>query len=110
MVDAEGWRMAAEPVWQPNYVDLGDERSIRFGAQCVVCDARYATPGEFINQLLIRDAIPDSELQHEIQDAKRYMFREFGSAYSGMLVMCYRCQRPACPDCWDDDNKMCGAC
>ncbi|MGZ6387997.1 MAG: hypothetical protein ACXWQZ_01905 [Ktedonobacterales bacterium] len=102
--------MAAEPVWQPNYVDLGDELSIRFGAQCVVCDARYATPGESINQLLIREVIPDSELQQETQNAKRYIFREFDSAYSGMLVICYRCRRPACPDCWDDDNKMCGEC
>lgn len=102
--------MAAEPVWQSNYVDLCDERSIRFGAQCVICDARYATSGESLDQLLVREAIPDSELQQEIKNAQRYIFTEFDSAYNGMLVRCYRCQRPACPDCWDDDNQMCGEC
>lgn len=102
--------MAAEPVWQPNYVDLCDERSIRFGAQCVICDARYATPVESLDNLLVRDAIPADELPKEIENAKRYIFNDFSNAYNGMLVTCYRCQRPACPDCWDDDNQMCGEC
>lgn len=32
------------------------------------------------------------------------------SAFLSMCHFCFRCRRPACPDCWDEVHGICGAC
>lgn len=32
------------------------------------------------------------------------------SAFMSMCHFCFRCRRPACPDCWDYIHGICGAC
>lgn len=101
--------MASQPVWQPNYVDLGDDRTFRFGAECVVCHARYETP------LTRLPTGPDAELDdapgpEEVQARKRAAFVAFAAAYYELGITCPQCQHVACPECWDADHGLCGAC
>lgn len=100
----------SEPVWQSNYVDLCDQSTIRFGAECVICGARYVTPTETIAPELVASAIPGSALEQEIGDLKFQRFAEFDTAFRELSITCFRCGRAACPDCWDDDNRMCAEC
>ena len=100
----------SEPVWQSNYVDLCEESSVRFGAECVICAARYTTPIETIAPELVASAIPGSGVAQEIADLKYQRFTEFDAAFRELSITCYRCGRAACPDCWDDDNRMCAEC
>ncbi|MGH2514361.1 MAG: hypothetical protein ACRDHP_01770 [Ktedonobacterales bacterium] len=100
----------SQPVWQPNYVDLCEENSIRFGAECAICGARYATSNETIARELVASAAPGSALAQEIADLKYERFAEFEGAFRELSITCYRCGRAACPDCWDDDNRMCAEC
>ena len=32
------------------------------------------------------------------------------SAFMSMCHFCFRCRRPACPECWDELHGVCGAC
>lgn len=32
------------------------------------------------------------------------------SAFMGMCHFCFRCRRPACPECWDDVHGICAEC
>ncbi|HEV2458966.1 MAG TPA: hypothetical protein VGS80_11420 [Ktedonobacterales bacterium] len=94
--------MADDPVWQPNYVDLSDDSIVRFGGECVVCGARYTTPGEPRTTPPRVDGGPDQ--------AMIAAFRLFDAAFHELQPTCFRCQRAACPDCWDDDHRMCAQC
>ena len=99
--------MALEPVWQPNYADLCDDSSIQFGMQCVVCGARYSS----LRAPLVRTAVPGAAASsREIAEEKLAKFREFDAACRELDLHCFRCQRVACPDCWDEDNGMCSEC
>lgn len=100
----------SQPNWQSNYVDLCEESSVRFGAECAICGARYATPVETIARELVATAAPGSALAQEIADLKYERFAEFDAAFRELSITCYRCGRAACPDCWDDDNRMCAEC
>ncbi|HLJ81020.1 MAG TPA: hypothetical protein VKT52_06000, partial [Ktedonobacterales bacterium] len=100
----------SQPVWQSNYVDLCEESTVRFGAACVICGARYATPVEAIARELVLSAAPGSALAQELADLKYQRFTEFDGAFRELSITCYRCGRAACPDCWDDDNRMCAEC
>jgi hypothetical protein len=102
--------MALDPMWQSNYVDLSDERTLRFGGWCIVCGARYVAPDEPLDPALPHAPPPGSAGARAIEEAKFRAFVEFDAAFREMTVECYRCERPACPDCWDEDNRMCGAC
>jgi hypothetical protein len=53
---------------------------------------------------------PGTAVAHAIEEAKYRAFVEFDAAFREITVECYRCERSACPDCWDEDNRMCGAC
>jgi len=101
--------MALEPAWQPNYVDLSDDRVVRFGARCVVCGARFVTADMQIPPGALA-APPDSPQARALDEQKYRFFVEFASAFRELAIECFRCERTACPDCWDDDNGMCGAC
>jgi hypothetical protein len=94
--------MADDPVWQPNYVDLSDDRIVRFGGECVVCGARYATPGQPRTTPPRVDGGPD--------EAMIAAFRLFDASFHELQMTCFRCQRAACPDCWDEDHRMCAQC
>jgi hypothetical protein len=102
--------MAAGPVWQSNYVDLCDDRTARFGAECVVCGARYATAPEPLVAAVPANREPDPMAARQIEEQKYRLFSEFDQAFRSITITCYRCGRPACPDCWDVDKQMCGAC
>ena len=102
--------MAEEPVWQPNYTDMSDDRSVRFGAECVVCHARYASAPQPLEVTLLPGEEPDAAARKAIDDQKYDHFRDFDAAFRSIVIFCYRCGRPACPDCWDVDKQMCGAC
>jgi hypothetical protein len=101
--------MALEPAWQRNYVDLSDDRVIRFGARCVVCGARFVTADMQIPPGALA-AAPDSPQARALDEQKYRFFVEFDGAFRELAIECFRCERTACPDCWDDDNGMCGAC
>lgn len=102
--------MAEEPVWQPNYLDMSDDRNIRFGGECVVCQARYATLPRPLAVALPDEGETDAATRKELDDQKYEYFRAFDAAFRSIVIYCYRCNRPACPDCWDDDKQMCGSC
>lgn len=58
---------------------------------CVICQAEY-TPSRWYMHLLQG---PPVALE---------------SAFMSMCHFCFRCRRPACPECWDDVNGVCGEC
>lgn len=86
---------------RPRQVDLSNERGIRYGAQCVICSARYATP--------LQPLAPDTSEQ-ELREARDEVRTAFTAAWRELEIACYRCGRPACPLCWDADNRMCAEC
>ena len=100
----------SEPTWQPNYVDLSEGDTMRLGAECVVCGARYVTPPHALDPLLVTAALPGSSLERDLSELRFQFFRSFDAAFRDICIRCYRCDRSACPDCWDEDNRMCGEC
>ena len=58
---------------------------------CVICQAVYA-PSRLHEYLLLS---PPVALE---------------SAFMSMCHFCFRCRRPACPQCWDDAHGVCGDC
>jgi hypothetical protein len=91
--------MSGEPR-QPGYVDLSDEQAVRFGGECGICSARYATQGVSIRGV---GGGPLREL-------RKSALTQFDSAWRDLQVRCNRCGRGACPECWDVDNRMCAEC
>ena len=91
--------MAQEPMWQPQYLDLSDEQGIRFGAQCVICSARYAMP--------LEAALAPGGHGASLQAAKRSVLAQFEEVWHGLQVRCLGCGRSACPECWDASNNLC---
>jgi hypothetical protein len=96
--------------WQPNYEDLSEPGTMCLGARCVICGARYMTPIETLDPQLVALALPGSPMQQEIADLRYRFFEEFDAAYREISINCFRCGRTACPDCWDEDHRMCGEC
>jgi hypothetical protein len=58
---------------------------------CVICEAVYA-PAQTYEYLAQTSAIA------------------LESALMSMSHFCFRCRRPACPQCWDEIHGICGAC
>lgn len=102
--------MSVGPVWQANYADLCDDRYVRFGAECVVCHARYMTVPVPLAVPIPADREPDPTTIQALDEQKYEMFNAFDTAFRSITILCYRCGQPACPDCWDVDKQMCGAC
>ncbi|HEV7129029.1 MAG TPA: hypothetical protein VGN32_16475 [Ktedonobacterales bacterium] len=98
----------AEPVWQENYVDLGDDGSIRFGGECLICQARYATNAEAVGSAA--PGAPEGVSAQAFEEQKFTAFSDFDAAFRSLLIPCFRCGKLACPECWDVDKQMCGAC
>jgi hypothetical protein len=102
--------MGAAPEWQANYVDLCDDRTLSFGAECVVCQARYVSATVPLLAAMSFDGRPDPQTEGAISDQKLRVFTEFDQDYRSILLACTRCGMPSCPDCWDVDRQVCGAC
>ena len=102
--------MAPEPTWQPNYVDLSDDRTVRLGGQCLVCGARYESPVARLDLDPAFGFAMQGSLEQELGDLKYRTFTEFDAAYNEITFDCPQCGRHACIDCWDADHRMCGAC
>lgn len=102
--------MPATPAWQPYYADLCDDRAVRFGLECPICGARYATPGVPIQNARAAMQTLDNPFPPSIEEVKLAAFAEFDASVRELLIECFRCQRHACPGCWDHDNRMCGEC
>lgn len=102
--------MAAEPTWQPNYVDLSDDRTFRLGGQCLVCGARYESPVARLDLDPAFGFAMRGALEQELGELKFRTFADFDAAYKEITYDCPRCGRHACVDCWDTDHGMCGAC
>jgi hypothetical protein len=58
---------------------------------CVICQAVYSPSRRYEHLLLA----PPIALE---------------SAFMGMCHFCFRCRRPACPQCWDDVHGICAQC
>lgn len=99
--------MDAPRGWQPNYTDMGDDRTIRFAGRCVVCDARYAS---LLMRLPSGKVVGDAITPDVFQEAREATFAAFDAAFRELGKACPRCKRSACPDCWDGDQTLCGAC
>src|SRR5258708_14901730 len=84
--------MAQEP---PQYIDLSDAQHARFGVQCPICAARYATP-------------PMAGARTE--GARRAALEACDTSWRELQLICPYCERPACPACWDSGFRMCIAC
>jgi hypothetical protein len=102
--------MGAAPEWQANYVDLCDDRTLSFGAECVVCQARYVSATVPLGAGLPFDGPPDTDAMRAVNEQKLRVFTEFDQDYRSILLTCARCGMPSCPDCWDVDRQLCGAC
>lgn len=105
-----GEAMAGGPEWQANYADLCDDRYVRFGAECAVCHARYMTVPVPLVAPIPADYDPDPATVQALDEQKYELFHEFDAAFRNITIHCFRCGQPACPDCWDVDKQMCGAC
>jgi hypothetical protein len=64
---------------------------IRRTVTCVICNAVYA-PSQGYEYLSLTSSIA------------------LESALMSMSHFCFRCRRPACPQCWDEIHGVCGAC
>src|SRR5579884_3100665 len=93
--------MAQGPAGQFRYVDLSNERGVRFGGQCPICGARYATPLQ---------PQPAGTPPSEVEAARREVFDLFITAWHELEVDCRGCLRPACPLCWDEEQGLCAEC
>src|SRR5579884_1834346 len=58
---------------------------------CIICQASYT---------------PSNLYQHFLQVSPIVL----ESAYMSMCHYCFRCRRPACPECWDPIHRICAAC
>lgn len=58
---------------------------------CVICEAMYT---------------PSHPYKHFLQGSPVVL----ESAFMSMCHFCFRCRRPACPECWDAVHGICGAC
>ena len=98
--------MGAAPEWQANYVDLCDDRTLSFGAECVVCQARYVSATVPLVAAPPVDGPPDATIGRAINDQKMRVFTEFDQDYRSILLSCARCGMPSCPDCWEDRKSV----
>lgn len=101
-----GKRMDVDVPWQTNYTDLGDDRTIHFAGECVICGARYATPPVRLRSGKDADSISPEDFGRE----KYAAFTLFDAAFRELAHPCPRCGHVGCPDCWDGDHTLCGAC
>jgi hypothetical protein len=76
--------MAGEQANQRQAAHLSDEQG---NMLCVICQAAY-TP--------------------VLQSQRPWMALE--AAFLSMCHFCFRCRRPACPECWDESNGICADC
>lgn len=102
--------MGPEPSWQPNYVDLSDDRTVRLGGQCLICGARYESPVARLDLDPAFGFAMQGSFEQELAELKYRTFAEFDAAYHEVSFDCPQCRRCACVDCWDADHRMCGAC
>jgi hypothetical protein len=72
-------------------IQQGAFNEARRTVTCVICDAVYA-PSPAYEYLSLTSAIA------------------LESALMSMSHFCFRCRRPACPQCWDEIHGVCGAC
>jgi hypothetical protein len=84
----------AQESMPPRYIDLSDARHARFGVQCSICAARYATP----------------PTPAHTEDAHRAALADCDTAWRELQANCPYCERPACPACWDSGFHMCIEC
>lgn len=78
----------------PRYAGQMQQASLdeaRSTVTCVICDAVYM-PAQAYEYLPLTSAIA------------------LESALMSMSHFCFRCRRPACPQCWDEIHGVCGAC
>src|SRR5260221_10731570 len=101
--------MPVEPAWAANSLRLRGVRGVGLRSRCVVCGARFVTADMQIPPGALA-APPDSPQARALDEQKYRFFVELASAFRELAIECFRCERTACPDCWDDDNGMCGAC
>ena len=91
--------MTGEPR-QPSYVDLSDGREVRFGGECGICGARYAS----------RSAPIQGVSGAPFRDLRKSALSQFDAAWRDLQVSCYHCSRGACPECWDAESRTCVEC
>lgn len=77
---------AQQPEVSPPPSIKDEKRSVA----CVICRAVYA---------------PAPRHEHLVLS-----FAALEAAFMGMCHFCFRCRRPACPECWDDVHGICAAC
>ncbi len=91
--------MTGEPR-QPSYMDLSDGQQVRFGGQCGICGAQYAS----------RPILTQGATGAPIREMRKTALAQFDVAWRDLQVSCYRCGRGACPECWDAESRMCVEC
>lgn len=79
----------------PQYIDLSDAQHVRFGVQCPICAARYATP---------------PMAGGHTEGARHAALEACDTAWRELQMICPYCERPACPACWDNGFRMCIEC
>ena len=72
---------------QPAYVKTDSSNTIT----CMICQAMYTPLPEY----------------GYMTDAAAIVLE---SAFMSMCHFCFRCRRPACPQCWDEVHGVCGMC
>ena len=73
------------------FADQGNKKRATATISCRICQATYA-PSQEHHYLL---QAPPMALE---------------SAFMSMCHFCFRCRRPACPQCWDNVHGVCGEC
>ncbi|GCE27495.1 hypothetical protein KDA_29790 [Dictyobacter alpinus] len=73
------------------FADRGQGKGSTVTISCRICQATYA-PSQEHHYLL---QAPPMALE---------------SAFMSMCHFCFRCRRPACPQCWDNVHGVCGEC
>ena len=76
---------------QPNHTTQTQGTEPVTPITCIICHASY-TPSNLYQRFLQVSPIV------------------LESAYMSICHYCFRCRRPACPECWDPIHHICGAC
>ena len=76
---------------RPEWMNHTSQEEVVGPITCVICEASYA---------------PSDLYQRFLQGSPVVL----ESAYMSMCHFCFRCRRPACPECWDAVHGICGAC
>ncbi len=91
MINTTSWQPSEQSMYPSQHILHSSSGSTIGTITCAICDAGF-TPAPARQDLL---QVPPTVLE---------------AMFMSMCHFCFRCRRPACPECWDAVHGVCGAC